>query len=63
MLNSISINPLYISYGQMAKWFHMKCFFNKAKVHKIEEFKGIESIRYDDQEILKTIISGLYLRL
>ena len=45
----------------MAKWFHMQCFFKKSKVRKLEEIKGIETIRYEDQEKLRGIINGLVL--
>jgi len=36
--------------GQMACWYHQNCFFSQFHVLSIENFVGIDNLRWEDRE-------------
>ncbi|KXS20623.1 PARP-domain-containing protein [Gonapodya prolifera JEL478] len=44
--------------GVMTSWFHPRCFVKRYKTHKIEDVLGFSSLRWEDQEALRKVLSG-----
>ncbi|CAH1792738.1 unnamed protein product [Owenia fusiformis] len=44
--------------GKVPNWFHVKCFWKRARVKDVSEIHGYDGLRWEDQKKLKDQIGG-----
>lgn len=44
--------------GKVPHWYHVSCFFVKQRVKSVGDISHFESIRWEDQELLRSKVAG-----